>query len=166
MHTSKLNVMPMFLLLMSNLEPSCRVNEALDFFRVLRVTVMYPLSLERCLLMSPMLLVEVQPRCRVDEALDLFKELARKHGTMQEATLNSVVRALSEEYADRALRMLSLMRTLGMRPNHDTLTALIGSAARASRIYEAKMLYRCDPIISQYIRLKVMCIEENTFNHL
>eukprot|EP00884_Botryococcus_braunii_P007551 jgi/Botrbrau1/16798/Bobra.150_2s0027.1 len=79
---------------------------------------------------------------RVDEALDLFKKLARKHGEMQEATLNSVVRALTERYADRALRMLSLMRTLGMRPYHQTLTALIGSAARASRVLEAKRLYR------------------------
>lgn len=82
---------------------------------------------------------------RVDEALDLFKKLARKHGEMQEATLNSVVRALTERYADRALRMLSLMRTLGMRPYHNTLTALIGSAARASRVQEAMHLYRQAP---------------------
>jgi hypothetical protein len=88
------------------------------------------------------MLITLDSLCRVDEALDLFKDLARKHGTMQEATLNSVVRALTEKYADRALRMLSLMRTLGMRPYHETLTALIGSAARASRVYEAKMLYR------------------------
>ena len=31
---------------------------------------------------------------RVDEALMLVKELARKHGSMQQHTLNSVVRAL------------------------------------------------------------------------
>ena len=52
---------------------------------------------------------------RLDEALDLVKRLARQHGAMQQATLNSLTRALSASHVDRALRLLSLMNTLGLR---------------------------------------------------
>ncbi len=78
---------------------------------------------------------------RVDEALELVKELARKHGSMQQHTLNSVVRALAVDHVERALRMLSLMRTLGQRPSYATYLALITATARASRSVESHRLY-------------------------
>ena len=62
------------------------------------------------------LLIEVCTQAgRLDEALDLVKRLARQHGAMQQQTLNSLTRALSASHVDRALRLLSLMNTLGLR---------------------------------------------------
>ena len=61
------------------------------------------------------LLIEVCTQAgRLDEALDLVKRLARQHGAMQQATLNSLTRALSASHVDRALRLLSLINTLGL----------------------------------------------------
>ena len=62
------------------------------------------------------LLIEVCTQAgRLDEALDLVKRLARQRGAMQQQTLNSLTRALSASHVDRALRLLSLMSTLGLR---------------------------------------------------
>lgn len=54
---------------------------------------------------------------RLDEALALVKRLARQNGSMQQHTLNSLTRALSAKYVDRALRLLSIIGTLGLQAN-------------------------------------------------
>ena len=51
------------------------------------------------------------------------------------------VRALSREYPDRALRMHSLMKTMGMGSGRATLLALIEGCAAASKSTEAYQLY-------------------------
>ena len=51
------------------------------------------------------------------------------------------VRALAVHHVERALRMLSLMRTLGQRPSYATYLALITATARASRSVESHRLY-------------------------
>ena len=82
---------------------------------------------------------------RVEEALEVVKDVARAHGALRATTLNSVVRALAESRpaggVPRALRMLSLMRTWGMRPTSATLTTLVGAAARTSHSVPAAALY-------------------------
>ena len=63
---------------------------------------------------------------RLEEALDLVKRLARQHGRMQQAPLHSLVRALSTKYVDRALRLLSIMGTLGLRSTRCACLTLRG----------------------------------------
>jgi pentatricopeptide repeat protein len=76
------------------------------------------------------LLIEVCTQAgRLDEALDLVKRLARQHGAMQQPTLNSLTRALSASHVDRALRLLSLMNTLGLRATR----CFVVCSARAGR---------------------------------
>lgn len=41
------------------------------------------------------------------------------HGSMRSHVLNSLIRALCVRYVDRALRMLSILRTLGMHPENE-----------------------------------------------
>lgn len=78
---------------------------------------------------------------RVDDALTLIKALARMHGSMQERTLNSVIRALAASHVDRALRLLSLLKTLGLQATRHTAIVLIGACAKASRSVESAELY-------------------------
>ena len=78
---------------------------------------------------------------RVDEAVELVKGLARAHGPMQADTLNSVVRALAPVSVLRALRMRSLVRTLGLPVFANTDAALVGAAARAGLSADAEALY-------------------------
>ncbi len=80
--------------------------------------------------------------CRVDDALDLVKELASKHGTMRQAILNSLIRALlSVSQVPRALRMLSIMFNMGLKPYRSTVNALIAGCARNSSSVEAASFY-------------------------
>ncbi|KAK9831866.1 hypothetical protein WJX81_003174 [Elliptochloris bilobata] len=78
---------------------------------------------------------------QLDEALELVKELARAHRSMQADTLNSVVRALAPASVLRALRMRSLVRTLGLPVFADTDAVLVGTAARSGLSAEAADLY-------------------------
>ena len=78
---------------------------------------------------------------REDDALTLIKALARKHGSMQERTLNSVIRALAASHVDRALRILSLLKTLGLQATRHTTLVLISACAKASRSVESAALY-------------------------
>ena len=59
----------------------------------------------------------------------------------QEHSLNSLVRALAAQHPDRALRMMSLMQTLGMRPSTRTHLTLVASCARDGMAAEAYRLY-------------------------
>jgi pentatricopeptide repeat protein len=61
---------------------------------------------------------------------------------LQDHTLNSLIRALCGKYVDRALRLLSLCRTMGMRPSRRTYLSLIAGCAKASRSAVAYDLYR------------------------
>lgn len=80
--------------------------------------------------------------CRVDEALELVKSLASKHGAMRQATINSLVRALlAVGQAPRALRMLSIMLNMGLKPYRTTINALIAGCARDSNSVEAAKFY-------------------------
>ena len=80
--------------------------------------------------------------CRVEEALDLVKALASKHGSMRQATLNSLIRSLlNVAQAPRALRMLSIMLNLGLKPYKSTVNALIAVCARDSSSVEAAKFY-------------------------
>ncbi|KAL0055731.1 hypothetical protein WJX82_003881 [Trebouxia sp. C0006] len=79
---------------------------------------------------------------RVEEALDLVKALASKHGSMRQATLNSLIRSLlNVAQAPRALRMLSIMLNLGLKPYKSTVNALIAGCARDSSSVEAAKFY-------------------------
>ena len=80
--------------------------------------------------------------CRVEEALDLVKALASKHGSMRQATLNSLIRSLlNVAQVPRALRMLSIMLNLGLKPYKSTVNALIAGCARDSSSVEAAKFY-------------------------
>eukprot|EP00887_Chlorella_sp_A99_P002761 scaffold6.g2761.t1 len=80
---------------------------------------------------------------RLSEGVDLVKALARQHSTLQEATLNSLVRALcSRRSAATALRLLSLIEAWGMRPSRRTYLALIAALAQDSNSQAAYQLYR------------------------
>lgn len=61
---------------------------------------------------------------------------------LQDHTLNSLIRALCGKYVDRALRLLSLCCTMGMRPSRRTYLSLITGCAKASRSAVAYDLYR------------------------
>lgn len=62
---------------------------------------------------------------------------------LQAASLNSVARALAKANVARALRMASLMATLGLPVYAQTHVALIGGCARQHRSAEAHALYWC-----------------------
>ena len=84
--------------------------------------------------------------CRLEEALELVKAMARAKGNrFQAGALNSLVRALAPEFVQRALRMLSFMRTLGLRVHRDTLVALVTACSQASLISQAHDLYWSAP---------------------
>lgn len=79
---------------------------------------------------------------RLDEALDLVKSLARRHGSMQHHMLNSLIKALAGPYPDRALRLMSIMRSRRMEPNRGTFLALISACAHDGSSGVALSLYR------------------------
>ena len=84
--------------------------------------------------------------CRVDEAIELVKALASKHGSMKQATLNSLIRSLSDVgQVARALRLLSIMLNMALKPYRSTINALIAACARESHSLEAGRLYWCAP---------------------
>ena len=73
--------------------------------------------------------------------------MARAKGNrFQAGALNSLVRALAPEFVQRALRMLSFMRTLGLRAHRDTLVALVTACSQASLISQAHDLYWSAPL--------------------
>ncbi|KAL4857943.1 Protein Rf1 [Chlorella vulgaris] len=63
-------------------------------------------------------------------------------GGLHEHTLNSLIRALCSKNVDRALRLLSLLQTMGLRPSKSTYLSLITGCAKASRSTVAYDLYR------------------------
>ena len=79
---------------------------------------------------------------RVDDALNLVKSLASKHGVMHQVTINSLICALLKvRQVPRALRLLSIMRNMGLRPYKSTMNALIAGCARNSNAAEAATFY-------------------------
>eukprot|EP00951_Prasinocladus_malaysianus_P025685 scaffold225837_cov51-Prasinocladus_malaysianus.AAC.1 len=56
--------------------------------------------------------------------------VARLHGEIQGHTLNALIRAVATVSVDRALRLLSLMRTFNLKPSLATMTDLVGASAR------------------------------------
>ena len=87
--------------------------------------------------------------CRVDEAIELVKALASKHGSMKQATLNSLIRSLADvAQVARALRLLSIMLNMALKPYRSTINALVSSCARDFRSVEAARLYWCAPSLS------------------
>lgn len=63
-------------------------------------------------------------------------------GGLHEHTLNSLIRALCSKNVDRALRLLSLLQTMGLRASKSTYLSLITGCAKASRSTVAYDLYR------------------------
>ena len=85
---------------------------------------------------------------RLDEAIELVKALASKHGAMKQATLNSLIRSLADvAQVARALRLLSIMLNMSLKPYRSTLIALIAACARDSNSLEASRLYWCASIL-------------------
>ena len=91
---------------------------------------------------------------RLDEALDLVKRLARQHGAMQQATLNSLTRALSASHVDRALRLLSLMNTLGLRATRCCLCCPSQVRLRVARLAQAVCQVSFVPILCTALPFK------------
>ena len=91
---------------------------------------------------------------RLDEALDLVKRLARQHGAMQQATLNSLTRALSASHVDRALRLLSLMNTLGLRATRCCLCCPTQVRLRVARLAQAVCQVSFVPILCTALPFK------------
>lgn len=88
------------------------------------------------------MLIKIHSRAgRLDDALELVKQVARGHGEMQQQTMNSVIRALSTEWLDRALRLVSLMKTLGMTPSRKTYLVLMEACDRQGRLNTAFSVY-------------------------
>ncbi|GMH40776.1 hypothetical protein BSKO_08680 [Bryopsis sp. KO-2023] len=79
---------------------------------------------------------------RLDEALELIKVLAWQHGSIEHHTLNSLVRALSKHFIERAIVVLRLMRNRGMEPTKETYHSLIIACSRHSRAGTAFELYK------------------------
>lgn len=79
---------------------------------------------------------------RLEEAISLVKSTAcRKNLHFQAGALNSLVRALSPDFIDSALELLSFVRSLNLLIHRDTLVALISACAKHSLIEEAYELY-------------------------
>ena len=73
-----------------------------------------------------------------------MKALASKHGSMKQATLNSLIRSLADVgQLGRALRLLSIMLNMALKPYRSTTNALIAGCARDFRSVEAARLYWC-----------------------
>lgn len=88
------------------------------------------------------ILIKIHSRAgRLDDALELVKQVARTRGEMQQQTLNSVIRALSTEWLDRALRLASLMKTFGMTPSRKTYLALMEACDQQGRLNSAFSVY-------------------------
>ena len=80
--------------------------------------------------------------CRLDEGLELVKQLERSHGHDAHAVgLDSLALAVAGVSVERALRMVSLLRTRGGRRSRATLLRLMSACARASHCQEARRLY-------------------------
>lgn len=88
------------------------------------------------------ILIKIHSRAgRLDDALELVKQVARSRGEMQQQTLNSVIRALSTEWLDRALRLASLMKTFGMTPSRKTFLTLMEACDQRGRLNTAFSVY-------------------------
>jgi len=81
---------------------------------------------------------------RLDEAVELVKTLARKHAPLQSPSLNSLTRALTRDgrHIDRALRILSIMQTFGLKATKRTYLTLIRACAVNGRGDTAYTLYQ------------------------
>lgn len=61
---------------------------------------------------------------------------------MKQATLNSLIRSLADvAQVARALRLLSIMLNMALKPYRSTINALIAACARDFRSLEAARLY-------------------------
>ena len=79
---------------------------------------------------------------RLDDALNLVKTVVRNHGEMQESTLDSVVRVLSRQHVERAMRLHALMRALHLEPTTSTVRALVRACSAEGYPMEAFEYYR------------------------
>ena len=79
---------------------------------------------------------------RLDEGLELVKQLEWSHGhDVHGQGLDSLASALAGASVERALRVVSLIRTRGGRPSRATLLRVISACARASHSREARRVY-------------------------
>jgi len=68
---------------------------------------------------------------RIEEMLEEVKKIARRRGTIECETLESVIRALSRTgFVERANRFLSMMDSRNLEPSATTLMAFITAASR------------------------------------
>ena len=73
---------------------------------------------------------------------------------MKQATLNSLIRSLADvAQVARALRLLSIMLNMALKPYRSTINALIAACARDFRSVEAAGLYWCASTLCQYSRI-------------
>lgn len=79
---------------------------------------------------------------RLEEALTLVKDLARRHGSIEHHTLNSLVRALAKDNINRGIAVLRLMRRRKMEPTRETYHSLIISCVRSMWSGMALELYK------------------------
>ena len=57
-------------------------------------------------------------------------QVARNHGGIKGHTFNALIRAISGVSVDRALRLLGLMRAMGLKPSVTTVLDLVDACAR------------------------------------
>ena len=101
---------------------------------------------------------------RLDEGMELVKQLERSYGHDSAGMgLDSLANALAGVSVERALRMLSLLRTRGGRPSRATLLRLMSACARSSHSHEARRLYWC--ILSEYIASGA-CTDPHLAHHM
>ena len=68
---------------------------------------------------------------RIEEMLEEVKKIARRRGTIESETLETVIRALCRTgYVERANRFLSMMDSRNLEPSGPTLMAFITAASR------------------------------------
>lgn len=79
---------------------------------------------------------------RLEEALTLVKDLARRHGSIEHYTLNSLTRALARDNINRAVAVLRLMRLRKMEPTKETYHSLILACVRSMWSKMALDLYK------------------------
>ena len=89
------------------------------------------------------ILISVCTKCgKMDEALDLVKKMSRENSKLQQHTMNSLTRALSVQSPIRAVRMMSLMKAMGMQPSRSTRLTVLKECSLSGDVIEALGIYQ------------------------